>query len=114
MRSLGPNDSCRAAKKPGPSRWIARVVAALGLIIPWGVFAYTGFITITAGEGAAPVAAVRPAGWLLLQLLAAAILLAAMMLGFSWFQKRDIRRGLILVGVILFIPWAIWWQLLSL
>jgi uncharacterized protein len=106
---------------PVRGQWIARTVAALGLIIAWGVYIYTGFISATAGEWVAAVVAGRPAGWLLLQLLAVVMLLATIMLGFSWYQMRNtidrfefLRLVLLLVGAMLFLPWATWWQLFSL
>jgi uncharacterized protein len=111
----------RSGREPAAGRWLARTVAVLGLIVTWGVYIYTGFIAATAGEWLAGVIAGRPAGWLLIQLLAVTMLLATIFLGFSWYQKRAtlgwsefVRLALLLVGGILFVPWAIWWQLFSL
>lgn len=42
----------RATREPVPGRWIARTVAALGLIIAWGVYVYMGFIAATAAPPA--------------------------------------------------------------
>ena len=111
----------RAGPRPAPGRWSARIIAALGLITTWGVYVFTGYIAATSGEEVAVVVAGRPAGWLTLQFLAMTILLATLWLAFSWYQgyrairgAERIRIAQLLVGVILFVPWAFWWQLFSL
>lgn len=110
----------RAQIEPTPGRWRAPTIAALGLLIAWGVYAYTGFISATGGEMVAAVVAARPAVWLALQLLSLALLLLALLLGISWYRQRTTlarperaRLALVLIGVSLFLPWASWWQLFS-
>lgn len=104
-----------------PGRWSARMLAVLGLIVSWGVYGYTGYIAATSGVDLVTVVAGRPVGWLVLQVLAYAHLVAAMLLGVAWYRGRQhvpasehVRYALLLGGVMLFVPWAFWWQLFSL
>lgn len=111
----------RRQHRPAPGRRFARAIASLGLIVAWGVFAYTGFISATGGEMVAAVMAGRPAVWLALQLLALLLLLLTILLGAYLYRQRNslphnerTRLALVLIGALLFLPWAAWWQLFSL
>lgn len=111
----------RRQSRPMPGRRSARAIAALGLFIAWGVFAYTGFISASGGEMVAAVVAGRPLVWLILQLLALLLLLFTILLGVFLSQQRNSlprnernRLALVLLGALLFLPWAAWWQLFSL
>lgn len=109
-----------ASSQPISRRWLGRTVALLGLIASWGVYSYVGYITVTAGETVSTVIAGRPLGWFVLQSLAVALLVTAIVLGASWYRERSawglerLRHRLLLVGAVLFVPWALWWQLFSL
>lgn len=106
------------ARQSAHGRWKARLVGLLGLTIPWLVFAYTGFISATSGEMLVAVLAGRPAGWLVLQILALILLVVTAVFSISWRQNRhafdsveNARFFLLFLGAILLIPWAAWWQL---
>lgn len=101
-------------------RWGTGVVAILGLLVPWCLYGYAGFIAARGGRGVGPVVAGRPLGWLLIQLGAIAILLLALSLSVAWLRGRLAlqsvgagRLSLLLVGTALFLPWAAWWQLFA-
>ena len=111
----------RAKPQRMPGRWSTWVLTVLGLVTPWGVYAYTGYVAATSGEGVTSVIAGRPVGWFLLQLLAFALLLTAVLLTATWYRGRQSVQGvervwlaLLMGGAMLFVPWAFWWQLFSL
>ena len=79
----------RAEPQRMPGGWSARCLAVLGLVTPWSMYAYTGYVAATSGEGVTiiitTVIAGRPVGWLLLQLLASAFLFTAFLLTAAWY-----------------------------
>lgn len=96
--------------------WLAWTLAALGLATSWGLYCYIGYIALTAGEQIVGVIAGRPAGWFVLQLLAVSLVVAAIRFGFAWLLERRERKMehiLLLIAALLFVPWAVWWQLFS-
>jgi uncharacterized protein len=100
-----------------PMRWHARLLALLLLIIPIGFFAY--FIYTLMNYAAGPVFAGQPVVWLVLQLLSWLVVVLAVWLAILWWRGRSTIRGsegarvgLLLVGSMIFVPWALHWRLL--
>ncbi|WP_084654721.1 alpha/beta hydrolase family protein [Nocardia altamirensis] len=102
-----------------PVRWPARGLAAAGLVAVVGTLSYLLSIFATSGEGATALVAGRTLPWLVLQISAVGVLLATAATAISWWRARDQVVGalrvrlcvLVLAGVV-FIPWALEWQLL--
>lgn len=90
---------------------VARWVFAGGSLLCLGVVAYLGSLMSTGGLTPGPVFLGRPVIWLVLQLLAVAVLAAAVVL---WRRRRPSRRQAIpLLTTVLFAPWVISWGLLT-
>ncbi len=99
----------------------ARITALLGLAVPWLVYMLVGYVAATGGGGVAAVVMGRPVEWIVLQILAALLVLTGISLGSAWYRRRlrldrfeRIRLALPVIGMLLFVPWAYWWQLFSL
>jgi uncharacterized protein len=114
----GPADRTRQELLAGRST--ARAVALLGLLLPWALYGYCGWIVVTSGEAGLGVLAGRPVEWLALQSMAVVWVLGAIRLGAAGYRERKgsggavgVPRALLLLGSVLFIPWAAWWQLFS-
>jgi dienelactone hydrolase len=96
------------------------VVSGLATIV--GAIAHAGFIVITGAADVSPVVAGRPLVWLLLQMLALITVGAALAIVVSVStnhrhvaQNRtdQARYALLVAATALFLPWAIYWELLS-
>lgn len=99
-----------------PAGWLslAAWIAAIGLY-PF----LLGFI-ISGPAALGPVILGRPVLWIILQLLAFIALVAAVALVVSWFRARPnlagwerIRYQVLLTGALVFVPWALYWGLLT-
>src|SRR5690606_12071882 len=96
----------------------ARMLSIIGMITTLSFFGYFGYTMITNEYG--PVVIGRPLPWFILQLMAFLVFLLVILLAISFWQRRSsffftekVRFVLLISGGILFIPWAIYWQLLS-
>ncbi|MFG1703430.1 alpha/beta hydrolase family protein [Nonomuraea sp. M3C6] len=96
----------------------ARIVSAGGLVAVLGGFAYLFYLIRTGGKLAVPgpVVAGRPVLWLALQALALVTVVATVMVGVRWRRTaakgEQVRLGLLVVGGVVFLPWALYWGLL--
>ncbi|GAA4066893.1 alpha/beta hydrolase [Nonomuraea soli] len=96
----------------------ARVLALLAPLTAFGAQAYLMYLVITGAELATPGPLLfgRPLLWLGLQLLAVAALVAAVLTVPAWRRARGserVRLGVLLTGGALFLPWALYWGLLT-
>ncbi|WP_157530305.1 alpha/beta hydrolase [Microtetraspora niveoalba] len=99
----------------------ARLLSAGGLTAALGSFSYLFYLVMTGGKLAVPgpVLAGRPVIWLALQALAVAAVVAAVLTARAWRRARRsvprgerARLGLLLLGGLVFVPWALYWGLL--
>lgn len=102
----------------GSSRWAMGILSVVGLAARIGLYVYIFSIIMT--YQVSLVIFGRPSFWLLLQLSAWLIVLLTALLAFFWWKNHTtlkkqahLRLTLLLLGGILFIPWAFHWQLLS-
>ncbi|WP_328470996.1 prolyl oligopeptidase family serine peptidase [Actinoplanes sp. NBC_00393] len=94
-----------------PARWLA----VLGPATVTGTLLYLLVLLATAAKITGPVVLGRPVVWLGLQLLACATVAATLAVAHGLRRHRPadrIRLGLLTVGGLLFVPWAIHWGLL--
>lgn len=107
------------SRPPGFHRWLSRLIAAMTLVVTWGVYAAVGYVASTAGNGIGPVVAGRPLFWLVLQAAAVVATVALIVLLVTWrkYTQSTTRTSLVLqfrlVAGGLLIPWAMWWNLFS-
>lgn len=109
----------RSHSGPPPVGLPARWLAGTGLAAALGTPAYFLLIVFTGGRALGPVILGRPLPWLLLQILALATVVLAVVTGMLWWhQRRRIgvarRVGLclMLTATAVFAPWAAHWGLL--
>lgn len=100
------------------ARWTFHFLAGTGFVTLLGFIAYFGFLMSTGAKNVAPVMIGRPMPWLLLQLLTVATCSLTVWAAATWRSlvtgPERVRFFFLLVGGLLFIPWALYWQLLSL
>lgn len=101
------------------THWYARIFSFVGIVSTSGFFGYFGYIMIV--QDVEPVVFGRPLPWLVLQFFALLVCTFSVLLALSWRSinsttviSERVRLRLLLVGGILFIPWAIYWKLLML
>jgi uncharacterized protein len=101
-------------------RWLASCLAFAGLSAILGFIGYFGYLMFTAASAVGPILAGRPVPWLVLQALAVAVCVSAVLLAASWRSsiKASVgamraRIGILLVGGAVFVAWAVYWGLLS-
>ncbi|WP_051271116.1 alpha/beta hydrolase family protein [Shimazuella kribbensis] len=98
-------------------KWQARLLAGSGILSVIGFWAYTFVILTEGGDNVGPVIAGQPLLWILLQLSSLTVLALTIFLLISWMRNKQvvnnhrIRLTLLMIGGILFIPWAIYWKL---
>jgi pimeloyl-ACP methyl ester carboxylesterase len=97
----------------GPARWLA----GSGVAVVLGWLGHFGLVLNGLSPG--PTIAGRTVSWLLLQLLSISVVTAAVAMMLAWRRRRaevatgnQVRLGLLLVGTVVFIPWAVYWGLL--
>lgn len=90
-------------------RWLS----VTGLLTVLGFLVVDVLLQTTMGKGLGPVVAGRPLPWLALQLLSLGVVAATIATGVAWWRQRSIRLGITLAGGVVFIPWAIYWGLLT-
>ncbi|WP_438290573.1 alpha/beta hydrolase family protein [Streptomyces sp. HUAS TT7] len=102
---------------PGAGR-AARWLAATGLAAVLGFLGYFGLVAMTLSPG--PVFGNRPVLWLVLQLLTAGTALATAATALGWWRARasatartHARLGLLSLAGAVFIPWALFWGLMT-
>lgn len=107
----------RRPAAPGAGR-APRWLAATGLATVLGFLGYFGFVTMTLTTG--PVLGGRPVFWLVLQLLTAAVAAAAAATAVGWWRARSsatgrtrARLGLLGLASAVFVPWALFWGLMT-
>jgi uncharacterized protein len=98
-----------------PARWLA----ATGLATTVGFLTYIFFMLVTAANVVGPVLGGRPIPWLILQLLAAATVVATVATAAAWRRHRHnltgashVRLGVLLAAGLVFPLWAAYWGLL--
>jgi uncharacterized protein len=98
-----------------PARWLA----ATGLATTVGFLMYVFFMLATAANVIGPVLGGRPVPWLVLQLLAAATVVATVATAVAWRRQRrnltgpsHLRLGVLVAAGVVFVPWAAYWGLL--
>ncbi|WP_214415531.1 alpha/beta hydrolase family protein [Sphaerisporangium fuscum] len=108
----------RGVRRPPVTR-AARLLSAGGLVSVLGSFCYLFYLVLTGGKLAAPgpVVAGRPLVWLALQAIALASVAATVITAKAWLRTRDargerVRLGLLTLGGLVFLPWAVYWGLL--
>jgi hypothetical protein len=92
-----------------PARWLA----ASGLLAVLGFVVVDILIQMTMGKGLGPVLLGRPLPWLALQLLSLGAVAATIGTAAAWWRARTLRLGVLLAGGVVFVPWAIYWGLLT-
>ncbi|MFE2755255.1 alpha/beta hydrolase family protein [Actinosynnema sp. NPDC059335] len=107
----------RGRRGAPPARRAARVLATTGLLAVLGLFAYLGQLSATNARNPGAVLLGRPLPWLGLQLLAVAVVVAAMITAWGLWRARSepghrLRLGLLVAGGVVFVPWAVHWGLL--
>jgi hypothetical protein len=107
-------------QSPLSLKWQSRLLAFSGVISVIGFWLYTIFILTEGGKNVGPVIVGQPLFWLLIQLTSLATLVLTVFVLTSWIKKRAeltnfhrIRIIMLIVGGVLFIPWAIYWKLFS-
>jgi hypothetical protein len=91
-----------------------------GLVVPPLTVGYLGYVMVTAGREPGPVVAGRPLVWLLLGLAALTVVAATVVLIARWWHEgrrhtpsANARFGVLVVGTIVFLPWAAYWGLFA-
>jgi hypothetical protein len=109
----------RGRRGAPPVRRPARWLATTGLLSVLGLFGYLGYLASTGAKSLGAVVLGRPVPWLVLQLLAVGVVVAtvATILA-SWRARSElsgnhrVRLGLLVIGGVVFLPWAVHWGLL--
>lgn len=99
----------------------ARMLALIGMALPPLTFLYLMYLTLTAGTALfGPVILGRPLPWLLLQIAAFSMIVAGGLLLVRWVRTRretsrasQRRFAALLAGVVLLIPWSLYWGLFT-
>jgi dienelactone hydrolase len=102
----------RLRRSPVRSPRSARWLASLGPIAVAGTVGYVLFMLASAAKVVGPVAAGRPLPWLVLQLLAVAVVALTVAVTAAWWRRRDRGLALLVAGGVMFVPWAVHWGLL--
>ncbi|WP_215547378.1 alpha/beta hydrolase family protein [Amycolatopsis sp. CA-230715] len=102
----------RGTRARPPGRWPARwaVLGVLTAVI--GTVCYALFVVATGATEVDTTILGRPPSWLLLQLDAVGAVVAAGLAARGW-RHAPIQRGLLLVSVAAFLPWAAYWGLFT-
>ncbi|WP_223884785.1 alpha/beta hydrolase family protein [Nocardia colli] len=107
-------------EQSGPVRWPARLLSATGFVAVVATVIYLLSIFATGGQGATAFVAGRTLPWLLLQLCTCAVLLATAATALTWWRNRArvggamrVRLTLLILAGVVFVPWALYWQLLG-
>ncbi|WP_052287125.1 alpha/beta hydrolase [Streptomyces sp. 769] len=102
---------------PGAGR-APRWLATTGLATVLGFLGYLGLVATTLTPG--PVLGSRPVLWLVLQLLTAGTALATAATALGWWRARasatgrtHARLGLLALAGAVFVPWALFWGLMT-
>ncbi|MGA5132949.1 alpha/beta hydrolase family protein [Streptomyces olivoreticuli] len=98
-----------------PARWLA----ATGTAAVVGTLTFMTSIFALGGKSVTPFLFGRPLPWIVLQVLALAVVAATAATGRSWWRTRHevngttrIRLTLLLAAGTVFVPWALYWRLL--
>jgi dienelactone hydrolase len=109
----------RGRRGAPPVRRPARWLAATGLATTVGFLIYIFFMLATAANVVGPVLLGRPIPWLILQLLAAATVVATVATAVAWRRHHrnltgasHVRLGVLLAAGLVFPLWAAYWGLL--
>ena len=98
-------------------RWPGRLLAAVGPVTVLGTLSYLFYIVQSGSTGVRSSVLGRPLLWLLLQIGAVGVvggLVAAVGLGLGLGRRTfDVRLGAVVVGGVLFLPWAAYWGLFT-
>jgi uncharacterized protein len=102
-----------------PTLWVARWLAITGLLTVLGLFPYL-FMLLISELMIGPLLLGRTLPWLVLQLLALTTFILTVTLLLTWWSRRGAmpipenpRLTLLVMGALLFIPWAFYWNLLT-
>jgi len=109
----------RGRRGAPPARRPARWLATTGLLSVLGLFGYLGYLASTGAKSLGVVVLGRPVPWLVLQLLALGVVAATVTtIMVAWRARSELsgvhraRLGLLVVGGVVFLPWALHWGLL--
>jgi uncharacterized protein len=104
--------------QPTPTFWVARWLVITGLLTVLGLFPYL-FTLLVSDLMVGPLFAGRTLPWLVLQLLSLTTLVLTVTLLLTWWSRRGAmpipekpRLTLLVMGGLLFILWAFYWNLL--
>jgi dienelactone hydrolase len=110
----------RGRRGPGPVRWPARCVATGGMVTVLGTATYLFWIVQSGATGVRSSVLGRPLPWLLLQLAALGVLVATALTIANWRTRRRqlttaerLRLAALTAAGTAFLPWAIYWGLLT-
>lgn len=105
----------RPASGEGLARWAPLFVVACGGLAVLGTAGYLFLIVATGSTAVDTTVLGRPPWWLALQLLAVLAVAAAAVLVVTAWRARHVggRRGVLLAGALVFVPWAAYWGLLT-
>jgi uncharacterized protein len=101
-----------------PVRWAPRLLATAGPVVLLGTAGYLFFVVATGATTVDATVLGRPPWWLMLQLMAAVVVIStAITLIGAWRHRSTtpgrIRLGVLLAGGLIFVPWAAYWGLLT-
>jgi magnesium-transporting ATPase (P-type) len=109
----------KTKQKINAEEWSAIVLAATASLTILGFIAYFGFLMSSGAKHLAPLFLDRTLAWFILQALALIAAATTALLGRSLWRSRSrgsrsvrVSSMWLLAGGILFIPWALYWQLL--
>ena len=108
----------RGHRDAPPARRPARWLATTGLLTVLGLFGYLAYLASTGAKSLGVVFLGRPLPWLILQLLALAVVAATVTTIAAWWRTRSpltgnrTRLALLITGGLVFLPWALNWGLL--
>ncbi|MDF2963435.1 MAG: hypothetical protein K0S39_5170 [Paenibacillus sp.] len=113
LRKRGPQQEGIPVRRHLLASSVFGLAAVLGFIV------YFGFLMSTGAKQLAPVLFDRTLVWLILQLFAWAAVVSSALLARTWWRSRSLVTGadrvrtlVLIVSSLVFIPWALYWQLL--
>ncbi|HZG14580.1 MAG TPA: alpha/beta fold hydrolase [Candidatus Bathyarchaeia archaeon] len=120
MFATGLVRACKRNSSTQKSARIFRILfACTGLLTLLGLFGFFGFLMMTGAKDVAPILFGRPLPWLILQVLAVITSILSLLHARSLWRSRGTEAdrlgagsSILLAAGLLFIPWALYWQLL--
>lgn len=110
----------RSTPVPSSMRTPARWLSLTAWLTAIGLYPFLLGFVISGPAALGPIILGRPLPWIVLQVLAFIGLVAAVALAVSWFRTRPaltswdrVRYQILVTGALVFVPWALYWGLLT-